>query len=422
MFTNKKFCEKRVIFFAVLCFLMSALETAIPKPLPFFRIGLANLPLILALPVMGRREYFFLALLKVLSQGLVSGTIFSYVFIFSVSGTFASSFVMYFLHSVCSRKIISFVGISLMGALFNNGAQIILAWFLLFGSGIRYAIPFMLLVTLVCSAALGIFACVFEKKSLWYKEILESTDYGEINYYSMVNSLCSVGLDLCWQLEEIGIKFDEISDFNLFRMIISKLYTKDQTRILFGDKIDFSQMKSYTDKDGKIFMMQAELVNVPLKNQPKIAGEHICNIAANEPIEIIEAGQIYSKVRYKNNVGYILSCHISKKDGRFIIADSTEQQALNDGVYSLKYIDKILVDWVTRGYKSVSDIEKNKEMVKEIDDNTPDIVDWDWLDDEEEYDYIIDNSGSYDELFKTIWDIVHNDVVFKNNAPSCSYV
>ena len=68
-------------------------------------------------------------------------------------------------------------------------------------------------------------------------------DYGEINYYSMVNSLCSVGLDLCWQLEEIGIKFDEISDFNLFRMIISKLYTKDQTRILFGDKIDFSQMK-----------------------------------------------------------------------------------------------------------------------------------------------------------------------------------
>ena len=59
--------------------------------------------------------------------------------------------------------------------------------------------------------------------------------------------------------------------------------------------------------------------------------------------------------------------------------------ALNDGVYSLKYIDKILVDWVTRGYKSVSDIEKQKEMVKEIDDNTPDIVDWDWLDDEEEY-------------------------------------
>lgn len=187
-------------------------------------------------------------------------------------------------------------------------------------------------------------------------------DYGEINYYSMVNSLCSVGLDLCWQLEEIGIKFDEISDFNLFRMIISKLYTKDQTRILFGDKIDFSQMKSYTDKDGKIFMMQVELVNVPLKNQPKIAGEHICNIAANEPIEIIEAGQIYSKVRYKNNIGYILSCHIGKKDGRFIIADSTEQQALNDGVYSEIIIDENIYLKMIACIRDMHGLERNNAV------------------------------------------------------------
>ena len=38
------------------------------------------------------------------------------------------------------------------------------------------------------------------------------------------------------------------------------------------------------------------------------------------------------------------------------------------------------------------------------------------LDDEEDYNYIIDNSGSYDELFKTIWDIVHEDIIFKNNT------
>ena len=38
------------------------------------------------------------------------------------------------------------------------------------------------------------------------------------------------------------------------------------------------------------------------------------------------------------------------------------------------------------------------------------------MDDEEDYDYIIDNSGSYDELFKTIWDIVHNDIIFRNQT------
>ena len=51
----------------------------------------------------------------------------------------------------------------------------------------------------------------------------------------------------------------------------------------------------------------------------------------------------------------------------------------------------------------------NRNSVQQLDN----IAEHD-LDDEEEYDYIIDNSGSYDELFKTIWDIVHNDVVFKN--------
>jgi len=38
------------------------------------------------------------------------------------------------------------------------------------------------------------------------------------------------------------------------------------------------------------------------------------------------------------------------------------------------------------------------------------------LDDNEDYDYIIDNSGTYDELFKTVWDIVHTDIEFSNNT------
>jgi len=59
--------------------------------------------------------------------------------------------------------------------------------------------------------------------------------------------------------------------------------------------------------------------------------------------------------------------------------------ALNDGVYKLKYIDKILFDFKSRGYQSVSDIKK--EPVKEELETAEnvEIFDWDWLDDEEEY-------------------------------------
>ena len=53
----------------------------------------------------------------------------------------------------------------------------------------------------------------------------------------------------------------------------------------------------------------------------------------------------------------------------------------------------------------------NRNSVQQLDN----IAEHD-LDEEEDYDYIIDNSGSYDELFKTIWDIVHEDVIFKNKT------
>ena len=58
--------------------------------------------------------------------------------------------------------------------------------------------------------------------------------------------------------------------------------------------------------------------------------------------------------------------------------------ALKDGVYSLKYIDKILFDWRTRGYQTIDDINKSYE---EKNDNLEDMEldDWNWLDDEDEY-------------------------------------
>ena len=60
--------------------------------------------------------------------------------------------------------------------------------------------------------------------------------------------------------------------------------------------------------------------------------------------------------------------------------------ALNDGVYSLKFIDKILFDWSSHGIRSVVDLkEKSQEFEKEDTKDEIEYVDWDWLDDEEEY-------------------------------------
>ena len=61
--------------------------------------------------------------------------------------------------------------------------------------------------------------------------------------------------------------------------------------------------------------------------------------------------------------------------------------AIMNGVYSLKYIDKILFDFKNRGIKNVSDIKsyQNSDNLNNNLNNDLSLDDWNWLDDEEEY-------------------------------------
>ena len=62
-----------------------------------------------------------------------------------------------------------------------------------------------------------------------------------------------------------------------------------------------------------------------------------------------------------------------------LVKEAVKEASLN-GVSNLRYIDKILIEWAKKGYKVPSDIEKNKEEVKEkVED-----FNCDWLNDDEE--------------------------------------
>src|SRR5690554_2149317 len=109
--------KTRVEFVALLaaCALfLSTIEYLIPKPLPFMRLGLANLPLIIALGLLNWKEYLLLALLKVLGQALITGTIFSYIVLFSLAGTAASIVAMLLTYNLLKSRV-SLIGVSIAG-------------------------------------------------------------------------------------------------------------------------------------------------------------------------------------------------------------------------------------------------------------------------------------------------------------------
>ncbi len=160
-----------IAFFAALCLFFATIEYLFPKPFPFFRLGLANLPVLLALNVFPVPMVLLLVLLKVLGQGLVNGTLASYVFLFSLGGSFASAFVMIGAHRLFGSRI-SLVGISLFGALASNVVQIYLSIQFIFGIAAWIIAPLFLGLGAASGLVVGLFANRFSQRSRWYRRIL----------------------------------------------------------------------------------------------------------------------------------------------------------------------------------------------------------------------------------------------------------
>jgi len=160
--------RKTLAMLGAFCLFLSAVEYMIPKPLPFIRIGIANLPLILALDMFPFLTFLVLVGIKVLGQALITGTLFSYIFLFSLAGTVLSAVSMYGLRRLLGPARISFIGTSTAGAMMSNIAQLALAWFFIFRNNARYIAPPLLAMGLITGIALGIFCEMFTRRSRWY--------------------------------------------------------------------------------------------------------------------------------------------------------------------------------------------------------------------------------------------------------------
>jgi heptaprenyl diphosphate synthase len=155
-----------IALLGALCLFLSTIEYLIPRPIPFLRVGIANLPLLISLPLLSPSQFYLLILLKVAGQGLVNGTLASYVILFSAAGSFTSGTVMLLVYRLAGRRI-SAVGTSVIGALAGNCAQIVLARLLIFGEGAWLIAPPFLAIGTVSSALLGLFAERFSRSSRW---------------------------------------------------------------------------------------------------------------------------------------------------------------------------------------------------------------------------------------------------------------
>lgn len=153
-----------VALFAAFSFFLSSIEYLLPRPIPFFRYGLANIAILLALREFKYGDLFLLSLLKVIGLGILNGTFASYVFVFSFFGTMGSLLCMWGLKRIVGNYV-SLIGISVAGAFISNSIQILCAVVYVFGKQSWVIAPYLLLLGMFSGVLIGIFAQYYWNKS-----------------------------------------------------------------------------------------------------------------------------------------------------------------------------------------------------------------------------------------------------------------
>ena len=135
-----------------------AVESFIPVPFPFLRLGLANIMTLLALNWWGLKEALVVLIIRVVLGSLLAGKLLNPAFVLALSGGLVAVFVMR-VAFILKGKFLSFIGISLLGTLFKNITQLLIVSFLFVKSVLLLSLlPFFLLSTLISGMLVGILA------------------------------------------------------------------------------------------------------------------------------------------------------------------------------------------------------------------------------------------------------------------------
>ena len=138
--------------------ILFVLEALAPRILPWMKLGLGNLAILLALLLYGFTAALGVSIVKLLVGGLISGSLGGPAFIVGGGAGIASLVFMTGVRGIMPG-IFSPVGLSILGALIHQLTQLVLASYLYIGQGGLFSFLHLFLVWgLISGAVIGLLA------------------------------------------------------------------------------------------------------------------------------------------------------------------------------------------------------------------------------------------------------------------------
>lgn len=128
-------------------------------PVPFItpgaKLGLTNIITLISLYIFNFKDVFIIILLRIILSTLIGGSMST--FLYSIAGGILSFLAMYVMKKV-GRDNVSIIGISIMGAVFHNIGQIIVAGLVIENAMIVAYLPILLIAAVGTGLFIGLTA------------------------------------------------------------------------------------------------------------------------------------------------------------------------------------------------------------------------------------------------------------------------
>ena len=147
----------RLAFLGSISAILFIFEGLAPRPVPWIKLGLGNIPVVLALFMYGPIAALTVCWLKLILGGLVGGLFAGPTFVISVAGASVSWLVM----SLCYRLrilVLSPLGVSIWGACSHQLTQLVIAYFFVGQFAIFSLIPVALFTASITGVFIGLLA------------------------------------------------------------------------------------------------------------------------------------------------------------------------------------------------------------------------------------------------------------------------
>lgn len=152
---NQRKKRKKTIYmglFLAVALLLSYIETLIPFGfgIPGIKLGLTNLLVILCLYHYGVKEALGLNVMRIVLAGFLFGNLYS--ILYSMAGGLCSFLVMWIAYKT---GFLTEKGVSVLGGVFHNLGQIVVAAFVVQTPGVFYYVPWLLMAGVLTGWLLG---------------------------------------------------------------------------------------------------------------------------------------------------------------------------------------------------------------------------------------------------------------------------